>query len=132
MSLRDRVRKLEREEPDRCGNCRPWGDELRISHLRAGGIGDPLVGAAEHQNLHQLLEEHPLGDARAVASERVVGAELRKEVFELLPDGLDKVRWECGHGACSLRSGSVGDSANDGTSVLSLHYDALPINGSSK
>jgi hypothetical protein len=62
----------------------------------------------------------------------MVGTALRKEGFELLPDGLDKVRFECGHGACSFRSGSVRNSPNDGTSVPALHLDALPIYESSK
>src|SRR5215204_1091784 len=62
----------------------------------------------------------------------MVGAALGKEGFELLPDGLDEVRWECGHGACSFRSGSLENSPHDGASVPALHYDALPIDGSSK
>jgi hypothetical protein len=56
-----------------------------------------------------------------VASERMVGAALGKEGFELLPDGLDEVRFECGNGACSLRSGSVENSPNDGASVCPLY-----------
>src|SRR5829696_8913801 len=63
----------------------------------------------------------------------MVGAPLGKEGLELLPeDGLDEVRFECGHGACSFRSGSVENSPNDGASVPALHHDALPIDGSSK
>src|SRR5215216_6116076 len=62
----------------------------------------------------------------------MVGAALGKEGFELLPDGLDEVRWECGHGACSFRSGSLENSPHDGASVPALHHDALPIDGSSK
>src|SRR5215216_1949574 len=61
----------------------------------------------------------------------MVGAALGKEGFELLPDGLDEVRWECGHGACSFRSGSLENSPHDGASVPALHHDALPIDGSS-
>ena len=56
-----------------------------------------------------------------MASERMVGAALGKEGFELLPDGLDEVRFECGNGACSLRSGSVENSPNDGASVCPLY-----------
>src|SRR5215216_4097629 len=62
----------------------------------------------------------------------MVGAALGKEGFELLPDGLDEVRWECGHGACSFRLGSLENSPHDGASVPALHHDALPIDGSSK
>src|SRR5215216_4298769 len=61
----------------------------------------------------------------------MVGAALGKEGFELLPDGLDEVRFECGHGACSFRSGSLENSPHDGASVPALHHDALPIDGSS-
>ncbi len=46
--------------------------------LRALLVGDPVVGAAEDEHLHQLLEDDPLGDTRAVASERMVGAVLGK------------------------------------------------------
>src|SRR5829696_7294251 len=99
--------------------------------LRAGLIGDPVVCAAKDQHLHQLLEDDPLWDARTVASERVVGAMLGKEGRKLLPDGLDEVRFECGHGANSFCSGSVENSPNDGASAPALHHDALPIDGSS-
>src|SRR5215203_4793208 len=60
------------------------------------------------------------------------GAVLGKEGRKLLEDGLDEVRFECGHGAYSFRSGSVENSPNDGASVPALHHDALPIDGSSK
>src|SRR5215213_11856466 len=62
----------------------------------------------------------------------MVGAVLGKEGTKLLEDGLDEVRFECGHGACSFRSGSVENSPNDGASVPALHLDTLPIDGSSK
>jgi len=42
------------------------------------------VGAAEEQDLDQLLEEDPLRDAQAVASERMIGAVLGQQGFELL------------------------------------------------
>jgi len=71
--------------------------------------------------LHQLLEEDPLGYAQAMASERVIGVALGKEGTELLEDGLDEVRFECGHGACSFRSGSLEDSPHDGASVPVFH-----------
>ncbi len=90
-----------------------------------------MVGAAEDEHLYQLLEDDPLGDARAVASERMVGAVLGKEGLKLLEDGLDEVRFECGHGAYSFCSGSVENSPNDGASVPALHHDALPIDGTS-
>ncbi len=65
---------------------------------RAQPIGDPPVGATEDQNLHQLLEDHPVGDARPVAAERVVRFPLGQQGFELLEDGLDDVWLDGGHG----------------------------------
>ena len=44
--------------------------------LRARLVGDPLVGATEHQHLDQLLENDSVGDTRAVAVQRMVGAVL--------------------------------------------------------
>ena len=44
--------------------------------LRARLVGDPLVGAIEHQDLDQLLEDDSVGDTRAVAAQRMVGAVL--------------------------------------------------------
>src|SRR5215207_10914001 len=101
--------------------------------LRARLVGDPPVGASEHQNLNQLPEDHPVGDAGAVTAERMVRRpSLGQEGFKLLPDGLDDVWFKRGHGACSFYSGSLEDSPNDGASVPALHVDALPIDGSSK
>jgi len=90
-----------------------------------------VVGAAEDQYLEQFLEDDPLWDARAVAPERMVGLVLGQQGLKLLADGLDEVRFECGHGANSFRSGSVENAPNDGASVPALHHDALPIDGSS-
>jgi hypothetical protein len=55
-----------------------------------------------------------------------------KEGFELLPDRLDDVWWESGHGRYSFRSRSVKNSPDDGTSVPASHVDDSPIDGSSK
>ncbi len=32
MSLKDRVRRLEGDAPNRCNNCREWGDFVRYEH----------------------------------------------------------------------------------------------------
>src|SRR5215210_976237 len=61
----------------------------------------------------------------------MVRLSLGQEGTKLLEDGLDEVRWECGHGARSFCSGSLEDSPNDGASVSALHVDSLPIDGSS-
>src|SRR5215203_4137288 len=97
---------------------------------RAPFVGDPLVGAAEDQHLHQLLEDHPVGDARAVAPERMARLPLRYQGRKLLPDGLDEVRWERGHGH-PPSSGSLENSPDDGASRARLPADALPIRASS-
>jgi hypothetical protein len=57
---------------------------------------------------------------------------LRQEGTKLLEDGLDEIRWECGHAAYSLYSGSLEDSPDDGVSVPALHAEILPIDGSFK
>jgi hypothetical protein len=87
---------------------------LRSVLLRAGCVGDPLVvGAAEDQDLQQLLEDDSLRDARAGASERMVGVVLGEQVFEPLSEnGLDEVWWQRGHG-CTPSSGSVENSPDD-------------------
>jgi hypothetical protein len=93
--------------------------------LRAGGVGDPLVGASEDQDLHQLLEDDPLRDARAVASKRMVGAVLGQQGFELLADGLDEVWWQRGHGS-TPSSGSVENTPDDGTTRARFSCDFDP------
>src|SRR5215217_6582447 len=42
----------------------------------------------------------------------MIGTTLGQQGFELLEDGLDEVRWECGHGF-SPSSGSLEDSPDD-------------------
>ncbi len=56
--------------------------------LRAEPIGDPLVGAAEHEDLDQLLEDDPVRDAGFVATARMVGLVLGQQSLELLEAGL--------------------------------------------
>ena len=34
-------------------------------------VGDPPVAAAEHQDLDELVEDEPVGDAGAMTAERV-------------------------------------------------------------
>jgi hypothetical protein len=100
---------------------------LRSVLLRAGCVSDPLVGAAEDQNLHQFLEDDPLGDTRAMVSERMVGAVLGQQGGELLlPDGLlFDVWWQRGHGY-PPSSGSVETSPDDGTSRARVSCDHDP------
>ena len=78
-------------------------------------VGDPLVSATEHQDLHELLEDHPIRYARPVAAEGVIGLSSRQQRRELLPDGLDDVWWDRGHGRVPSL-GSFDNSPDDGTS----------------
>jgi hypothetical protein len=47
--------------------------------LRAGGVGDTVVGAAEHEDLQELVEDHPVADALAMAAERMGDVAGRQE-----------------------------------------------------
>src|SRR5215212_1599786 len=51
---------------------------------------------------------------------------------ELLPDGIDEVRLECGHEVCSFELGRVRHSQHDRAIRARLHAHTLPIGGSSK
>jgi hypothetical protein len=57
---------------------------------RAGRIGDAPVGAAEHRDLDQLVEDQTVRDPTSVAAEGVVTLPRRQEGRELVPDGLDE------------------------------------------
>ena len=60
-----------------------------------------------YQNLHELLEDHPVGDARPVAAWRTIHLRFWKQDGELLPERLLlDVWWERGHGF-SPSSGSL-------------------------
>jgi hypothetical protein len=64
---------------------------------RAAGVGDPPVAAAEHQHLDQLVEDDPVGDARAVAAERMVDPTSGEECGDLDPQGFQDRRWQGRH-----------------------------------
>jgi hypothetical protein len=53
----------------------PEGDPLVAAAAqggrRAGLVGDATVAAAKHQDLDELVEDDPVGDARAVAAQRM-------------------------------------------------------------
>ncbi len=74
---------------------------------------------------------HPVGDAEAVTTERMVRPSLGQEGFELFPDRLDDVSLKRGHGARSFYSGSLENSPDDGASMPALHLDAFPIDAAS-
>ncbi len=70
-------------------------------------VGDPPVGAPEHQDLDQLAENQPVGNTWLVAAERMSGLSLGQEDLKLLPDGLDDVWFKRGHRAYSFYLGSL-------------------------
>jgi hypothetical protein len=70
-------------------------------------LGDPPVSAAEHQDLYELLEDHPVGDTGTMAAERMVHVPLGQQGDELLEDGLDDVWLECGGTDLLLRFGKL-------------------------
>jgi hypothetical protein len=59
----------------------PKLDPLVASVPNGGGrtpfLGDPTISATEHQNLNELLQDHPVGDARLVAAQRVMDHSVR-------------------------------------------------------
>ncbi len=56
---------------------------------RAGVVGDPLVGAAKDEDLDECVEDEPVGDAGAVAAQRVGHGGRGQELRDLIPNGLD-------------------------------------------
>jgi hypothetical protein len=70
---------------------------------RAQAVGDPPVGAAEREDLNQLLEDRPVRDARSVAAQRVIDVSFGQQGAELSPNGLDEVWWHSGYGLLLLR-----------------------------
>jgi hypothetical protein len=57
---------------------------------RTALIGDPRVGTAEDEDLDQLVEDDPIGDARSVTDQGMPRPPIGKKRRELLPDGLDE------------------------------------------
>jgi hypothetical protein len=61
------------------------------SSVRTLLVDDPVIGAAEHKNLKQLLEDYPIRYAGLVASQRVLHSPLGQQGYELFPDRLNEV-----------------------------------------
>jgi hypothetical protein len=61
-------------------------------------VGDPLIGTAEHQDLDELVEDDPVGDALPVAAQRVGVVAFGEQRGDLVPDGFDRPRWQGRHG----------------------------------
>jgi len=64
---------------------------------RAGGIGDAAVATAEHQDLDELAEHQPVGDARAMAAQRVVDLRAGQQRGDLDPQRFQDGRWQGRH-----------------------------------
>jgi hypothetical protein len=78
-----------------------------------------MVGATEHQDLDELLEDHLVGCAWAVATRRMIHSPFGQQGSELLPDRLDDVWWERGHKQTPSQ-GSFENSPNDRVSWTRL------------
>jgi hypothetical protein len=102
------VRKLQPEQPvvgAEHGKPQPFGkpegDPLVTAAAqgsrRAGLVGDAAVAAAEHQDLDELVEDDPVGDAGAVAAQRVVNLAGGQQRGDLDPQGFQDRRWQGRH-----------------------------------
>jgi hypothetical protein len=54
---------------------------------RAGGVGDAAVAASKDHDLDELVEDHPVGDAGAVAAQRVSVVTGGQQGGKLVPEG---------------------------------------------
>src|SRR3712207_2654566 len=61
-----------------------------------------------------------------MATQGVVRLPGGQQGTELLPEGLDDVWWQGGHGVCSFCSGSLEDSPDDGVSASAFRVGVLP------
>jgi hypothetical protein len=64
---------------------------------RAGVVGAPAVAAPEHQDLDELVEDHAVRDAGAVAAERVAVVADGQQRGDLDPEGFQDERWQGRH-----------------------------------
>ena len=65
---------------------------------RAAGVGDPAVAAAKDQHLDEPVEHDAVGDARAVAAQRVGVVVWGQQGGELVPQGVEDAGWQGRHG----------------------------------
>jgi hypothetical protein len=64
---------------------------------RAGVIGDAAVAAAKHQDLDELVKDDPVGDAGAVAAQRMGVLAGGQQRSNLDPQGFQDRRWQGRH-----------------------------------
>jgi hypothetical protein len=64
---------------------------------RAAVVGDAAVAAPEHQHLDELVEDHAVGDAGAVAAQWVGVLVGGQQGGDLDPEGFQDRRWQGRH-----------------------------------
>jgi hypothetical protein len=107
-AIHGQVGKLKAEEAVVGGQHRqahPFGkakgDPLITAAPQRGGgagvIGDAPVAAAEHQDLDELVEDDPVGDAGAVAAQRMGVGAGGQQHSDLDPQGFQDRRWQGRH-----------------------------------
>jgi hypothetical protein len=84
---------------------------------RAGLVGDAAVAAAKDQDLDELVEDDPVGDAAPVAAERVVDLTSGQQRGELDPQWLQDCRWQGRHES----------SGCNGSMIVTAHARLLPV-----
>ena len=71
-----------------------------------GALAAAPIVTAEDEARNQLLEDHPVADARTVSTQRMIAASFGRHGTELLPDGLLLMYGgSTGMGFCSFTSG---------------------------
>jgi hypothetical protein len=60
-------------------------------------VGDAAVAATEHQDLDELVEHQPVGDAPSVATQPVVDLADRQQRGHLDPQRFQDRRWQGRH-----------------------------------
>jgi len=60
-------------------------------------VGDAAAATAEHQDLDELVDHQPVGDAGAVAAQRVVDLRAGQERGDLDPQRFQDGRWQGRH-----------------------------------
>jgi hypothetical protein len=64
---------------------------------RTGGVGDAAIPAAEHQDLDEVVEHDPVGDAGAMAAEGMGVGAGGQQGGDLDPEGFQDRRWQGRH-----------------------------------
>src|SRR5215210_9201744 len=84
------------------------------------------VGTAEDQYLEELLEDHPIRYTGPMAAQRMIRFSLGQQGTELLPDGIDNVWLDRGHGHTPSPREASRTPRMIGYTVSALQIEALP------